>query len=89
MCGRKFIVNTSFKVFDCVTSPASCIVVSKFSLDAGASDIRKKDCIEGLSWLTENGFLDDTQECRLRHAISRLVIPCSVTSIPSVTISNW
>ena len=49
-------------------------------------DIGDKDSILGLSWLTENGFLVDTQERCLRNAISGLVIPSSVRWIPSVTV---
>ena len=49
-------------------------------------DIGNQDYILGLSWLTENGFLVDTQEHCLRNAISGLVIPCSVRWIPSVTV---
>ena len=51
---------------------------SKFSLDAEVLDIGNEDCILGLTWLTEDGFLVDTQERCLRNAISGLVIPCSV-----------
>ena len=40
----------------------------------------------GLSWLTKNGILVDTQERCLRNAISGLVIPCSVRWIPSVIV---
>ena len=78
MSGRKFIVNISFQVFNFVTSPTSPTVLCKFSLDAEVLDIGNKDCILGWSWLTENGFLVDTQEHCLRKAISGLVIPCSV-----------
>ena len=73
-----FIVNTSFKVYDFVSSPASPTVLCKFSLDAEFLYIRKKNCILGLSWLTANGFLVDTQERCLRNAISGLVIAWSV-----------
>ena len=84
LSGGNFIVNTSFKVFDVVSSTTSSTVFDKFSLDAEVLDIGKKDCILGLSCLTENGFLVDTQERCLRNAISGLVIPCSVRWIPSV-----
>ena len=80
------IVNTSFKVLDLVSSTTSPTVLAKFSLDAEVLDIGNKDCILGLSWLTENGFLVDTQERCLRNAIAGLVIPCSVRWIPSVTV---
>ena len=86
LSGGNFIVNTSFKVFDFISSPTSSTVLGKFSLDAEVLDIGNKDCILGLSWLTENGFLVDTQERCLRNAISGLVIPCSVRWIPSVTV---
>ena len=79
-------MNTSFKVFDFVSSPTSPTVLSKFSLDAEVLDIGNKDCILGLSWLTENGFIVDTQDRCSRNAISGLVIPCSVRCIPSVTV---
>ena len=78
LSGGHFIVNTSFKVFDFIASPTSPTVLGEFSSDAKVWDIGNKDCILGLSWLTENGFLVDTQECCLRNAISDLVIPCSV-----------
>ena len=79
-------MNTSFKVFDFVSSSASPTVLCKFSLDAEVLDIGNEDRILGLSWLTENGFLVDTQESCLRNTISGLVIPCSVRWIPSITI---
>ena len=53
------MVNTSFQVFDLVSPPASTTLLGKFSLDAEVLDIGNKDCILGLSWLTENGFLVD------------------------------
>ena len=86
LSGGKFIVNTSFKVFDLVSSTTSPTVLRKFSLDAEVLDIGNQDCILGFSWLTENGFVVDTRERCLRNAISGLVIPCSVRLIPSVTI---
>ena len=86
MSGGNFIVNTSLKVFDFVSSPASLTVLGKFSLDAEVLDIANKDCILGLSWLMENGFLVNTQERYLRNAISGLIIPWSVRWIPSDTV---
>ena len=62
LSGGNFIVYTSFKVFDLVSAPTSLIVLGKFTLDAEVLDIGNKDCILCLSWLTENGFLVDTQE---------------------------
>ena len=78
LSGGNFIVHTSFEVFDLVSSTTSPTVLGKFSLDAEVLDIGNKDCILGLSWLPDNGFLVDTQERCLRNAISGLVIPCSV-----------
>ena len=49
-------------------------------------NIGNKDCILGLSWLTENGFLVDTQERCGTNAISGVIIPGSVRWIPSLTI---
>ena len=49
LSGGNFIVNTSFKVFDLVSSPISPTVLGKFSLDAEVLDIGNKDCILGLS----------------------------------------
>ena len=79
-------MNTSCEVFDLVSSPTSPTVLRKFSLDAEVWDIGNKDCICGLSWLTENGLLVDTQERCLRDTISSLVISCSVRWIASVTV---
>ena len=45
LSGGNFIVNTSFKVFDLVSSPASPTVLGKFSLYAEVLDIGNKDCI--------------------------------------------
>ena len=87
--GGNFIVNKSFKVFDFDSSTASPTVLCKFSLDAELLYIGKKDCILCLSSLTEHGFLVDTQEHCLRHAIPGLVIPCSVRWIPSVTVLDF
>ena len=55
-------------------------------MDAEVLDIGNKDCILGLSWLTENGFFVDMQEQCLRKPISGLGIPCSVRWIASVTV---
>ena len=79
LSGGNFIINTSFKVFDLVSSTTCPTVLCKFSVDAEVLDIGNKDWILGLSLLTENGFLVDTQERCLRHAISGLVIHYSVT----------
>ena len=49
LSGGNFIVNTSFKVFDFVSSPASPTVLAKFSIAAEVLDIGNKDCILGLS----------------------------------------
>ena len=81
-----FIVNTSFKVFDFVTSPTSPTVLGKFSLNAEVLDRGNKDYILGLSWWTENGFLVDNQERSLRNAISGLVMSCPVRWMPSVIV---
>ena len=43
------IVNTSFKVFDFVSSATSTTVLAKFTLDAEVLDVGNKDCILGLS----------------------------------------
>ena len=45
-----FIVNTSFKVLDLVSSPTFPTVLGKFPLNAEVLDIRNKDCILGLFW---------------------------------------
>ena len=86
LSGGNFIDNTSLKVFELVSSTTSPTVLSEFSLDAEVLDIGNEDYILGLSWLRENGFLVDTQECCLRNAIAGLVIPCSVRWIPTVTV---
>ena len=75
LAGGNFILNTSFKVLDFVSSPASDTVLDNFALDAEVLNIGNKDCILGLSWLTENDCLVDVQERCLRNAISGLVIP--------------
>ena len=81
-----FIINTSFKVFDLVSSTTSPIISRMFACDAEVLDIGNKDCILGVSCLTENGFLVDTQERCGRNAISGVIIPGSVRWIPSLTI---
>ena len=86
LLGGNFIVNTSFKVFDLVSSPTSPTVLCKFSLDAEVLHIGNKDCILCLSWLTEISFVVDTQQRCLRNAISGLVILCHVRWIPSLAI---
>ena len=80
------MVKTLFNVFDFVSAPTSATVLGKFSLDAEVLDIGNEDCILGFSWLTENGFLVDSQERGLQNAISGLVIPSYVTWIPSVPV---
>ena len=47
--GGNFIVNTSFKVFDLVSSTTSPTVLGKVSLHAEALDIGNQACILGLS----------------------------------------
>ena len=84
--GGNFIVNISFQVFDLVSSATSPTVLGKFSCDIEVMDIGNNDCILGLSWLTENGILVDTQERCSRNTISCLVIHCSVRWILSVTV---
>ena len=86
LSGGNFIVNTSFNVFDFVSSPTSPTALAKFTLNAQVLDIENKDCILDLSWLMVNGFLIDTQERGLRNAISGLVIPCCVRWIPTITV---
>ena len=86
LSGGNFIVNTSFKRFDLVSSTTSSPVFGKFSLDAEVLHIGNQDCIWGLSCFTENSFLVDTQERCSRNAISGLLIPWSVRWIPSVTV---
>jgi hypothetical protein len=77
--GGNFVVNATFDILD-----SSSSFLGKFSMDAEVLDIGKKDVILGLSWLTENGFLVDTQDRCLRKVSSGLVVPCSVRMIPSV-----
>ena len=69
LSGGNFIFNTSFKVFDLVSPPTSPTVLRQFLLDAEVFDIVNKDCILGLSCLTENAFLVDTQERGVTNAI--------------------
>ena len=73
-----FVVNTRFKVMD------FCLVLGKFGMDVEVLNIRNRDVILGLSWLTENGFLVDTQNKCLRNVKSGQVIPCSIRWIPEV-----
>ena len=79
-------MNTSFKVFDFISSATSATVLGKCSLGAEFWDIGNKDCILGLSWSTANGLLVDTPDCCFRNTISGFVIPWSVRWIPSVTV---
>ena len=58
----------------------------KFSLYAEFFHIGNQDCILGLSCLTKNPLLVDTQVRCLRDTISGFVIPDSVGWIPSVTL---
>ena len=53
LSGGKFIVNKSFNGFDLVSSTTCPTLLRKFSLYAEVLDIGNKDCILGLSWLTE------------------------------------
>ena len=78
--GGNFIVNTVFKVLD------SSLVLGKFGMDAEVLDIRNRDVILGLSWLTENGFSVDTQDRCQRNVNTGQVIPPSVRWIPEVLI---
>ena len=77
-----FVVNTLFKVMD------SASVVGKFPVDAEVLDIRNRDMILWLSWLTQNAFSVDTQERCLRNVNSGQVIPSSVRWIPEVVITE-
>ena len=54
--GEHFVVNTVFKAMD------SSSVLGKFGMDAEVLDIRNRDVMLGLSWLTENRFSVDTQD---------------------------
>src|SRR5258706_4900792 len=74
----KFVVNTSFEVYD------SSLTLVKFAMDAEVLDIRNRDIILGLSWLTENGFSVDTQDRCLRNVCTGQVIPCAIRWIPSI-----
>ena len=78
--GGNFVVNTSFKVMD------SSSVLGTFAMDAEVLDIGNRDVLLRLSWLTENGFLVDTQDRCLRNVNSGQVIPCSIRWIPEVLI---
>ena len=48
LSAENFIVNTSFEVFDVVSSPTSPTVVGKFSLYAEVLHIENEECI--LCW---------------------------------------
>ena len=75
-----FVVHTTFKIMDLFS------VLGKCAMDAEVLDIGNRDVILGLSWLTENGFLVDTQDRCLRNVNTGQVIPCSVRWIPEVLI---
>jgi len=77
----KYVVNTTFKGL----SPSHSFL-GKFSLDTEVLDIRNKDVILDLSWLTENGFGIDTQDRCQRNTSLGLFLPCSIRWIPSVTV---
>ena len=76
--GGNFVGHTSFKIMD------SFLVLGKFAIDAEVLDIGNRDVILRLSWLTEYGFLVDTQDRSLRNVKSGQVIPRSVRFIPEV-----
>ena len=79
----KFVVNTSFKVQD------TSLGWVKFKMDAEVLDIRNREVILGLSWLTENGFSVDTQDRCLRNINTGQVIPCSIRWIPSISTLDF
>ena len=64
----------------------SSLVLGKFVMDAEVLDIRNRDLILGLSWLTANGFLVNTQDRCLRNVNTSQGISCSVRWIPGVLI---
>ena len=70
--GGNFVVNTTFKVMDL------SIVLGKFAMDAEVLHIGNRDVRLGLSWLTANRFLVDTQDRCLRSVNTDQVILCSV-----------
>ena len=55
------MVNTTFKVMD------SSSTLCKFAMGAEVLNIENRDVILGISLLTENGFLVDTQDRCLRN----------------------
>ena len=73
-------MNTSFKVMD------SSSVLGNLAIDTEVLNIGNRDVILELSWLTENGFLVDTEDRCLRNVNSGQVIPCSVRWIPEMLI---
>ena len=83
------MVNTPFQVFDLVSSSTAPTILRKFSLDADILYIQNQDCISGLSCLTENDLLIDTQDRCLRNAISGRVIACPIRYIASVAVLDW
>jgi len=83
LSGGNFLINHWFQVF---SSPG--VSLGKFSLYAEVLDIGKKDVVLRLSWLNENGFVVDPMDRYLRNVSTGLVIPCSVQSIPNVSIIN-
>ena len=52
--GGNFIINTTFKVMD------TFWVLSTFAMDAKVLDVKHRDMILELSWLTENRLSVDT-----------------------------
>jgi len=80
LAGGKYVVNTTFKVF------FEGSLLGRFTLDVEVLDIGKRDVILGLSWLEEQGFWVDTQARCLWKDLSGLVFPCSIRSIPSVSV---
>ena len=83
LSGGNFVINHWFQVF---SSPG--ISLGKFSLDAEVLDIGKKDVVLGFSWLKENGFVVNPMDRCLRNVSTGLVIPCSVSCIPTVSLIN-
>ena len=75
-----FVVNTLLKVMN------SSSLLGKFAINAEVLDIENSDVILGLSWLTVNAFLVNTQDRCLRNVNSGQVIPCSVRWISKVAI---
>ena len=56
----------------------SFLVSDQFAMDAEVLDIGNRDVILGLSWLTENGFLVDSQDRCLKNINTGQVISCFV-----------